>query len=150
MDRTHLIEFSKRYLQRYSHLVKAVGRQPLVASALWIPMRSDPFVGVSQWLERQLDARVLDALAQVGQLTAHHGLCAEPVSISKALRWLGRGGYPANRIFGGKCVAIRIDLTGGSLNPSTDTFAFRPVFGDVKPACASCQALLRTFNITEI
>jgi hypothetical protein len=151
LDKTHLVEFARRYLSRYRDVVKAGGTQPLVAAALWIPSRADPFVGVSQWFERWLDPRVLDALEALGPLTPHHGRCAEPVAVSKALRWLGRGGRPSvNELFGGKCLAIRIDLTSGSLNPSTDTFGFRPVFGSDKPACASCQGLLHQFNITPI
>ena len=130
-------------------MVKSANAQPLAAAALWIPSRGDPFVGGSQWFERWLDPRVLDELEALGPLTPHHGLCAEPVAISKALRWCGRGGRPDVReLFGGQTLAIRLDLTSGSFNPSTDTFGFRPVFGADKPACASCQGLLRQFNIT--
>ncbi len=31
----------------------------------------------------------------------------------------------------------------------TPAFGFRDSFGDIKPACVSCQALLNEFGITE-
>mgnify|MGYP004000766367 CR=1 FL=1 len=139
---------AERYLRRYSHVVKGHGRQPLAASALYVPgLRDAPFVGVSQWFARHLDAAVMDSLNGMGKLTPHHGCCAEPVSLSKALR---HSGGDKGALRGGLCTAIRIDLTGGSFNASTDTFAHRLSFGNYKPACDSCLALFSDFGIIEI
>ncbi len=145
--------FAQRYLSRYRTHVKRLSNQPLVASALWVPgLRDRPFLGVSQWVERILDPQVMAALDSVGPLTTHHGMCAEPVSISKALR---HSGGDAGALEGGICVAVRIELSGsrsrssGSFNLGSPTFGFRPTFGDIKPACPSCQGLLAKFGIIE-
>jgi hypothetical protein len=142
MNEAYLLEFARRYLRRYHGAMLQAGHAPRVAAALWIPAASDPFVGVSQWFERQLDLSVafsLDVMAELSRrvgvgLPGFHGLCAEPVALSKALGWLKRGGYPdpIGAVAGGRCLAVQISADG---------------FGKHKNACASCGMLLRAFNI---
>ena len=111
------------------------------------------FYGVSQNVERELDPLVMHALnAALRELGASappfHGMCAEPVAISKAIRFYKQGGASIS-LAGSICRAYEIPLTGGTLNPSTATFQTKGSFGDRKPACDSCRTILRLLNITE-
>ena len=111
-----------------------------------MPAAPKAFLGVSWWLaERTLNDAVSAALGEIEFTLPFHGQCAEPVSITKALRELGDTG----KLAGGRCVAIRLDLTNTSLKPG-DTFRPRGTFGHIKAACEVCSKLLEGFGIEHI
>jgi hypothetical protein len=177
-----LSQFTRRYLNM-PHIkahIKRIGNSPTTAAALWAPMlRPAPFFGVSQSFERSLHPGVLTALEEVrpqayaalgkegvDRPEFRHGSCAEPVAISRALKFLNRGGTVTTQhsVAGSFMVTINILLAGqkrknrpgkkglpkGSYSADNPDIHPHARYGEKMAACGSCRELLRFFGIIDL
>jgi len=192
-----LEKFTDRYLQLPSvmALILREGTSPPVSSALWAPrIRPVPFFAVSQWFERKLHPAVLDGIKRTYPAAAdlwlkdnfsvprvnakmrNHGSCSEPVSISRALNFVQRGGgindglglanEPRFVLAGSVMLAIDARLEGrrrrfkvggrsrgagsGAYNRSATSQPRHEGFGEHKLACNSCRPIIRHFRTLEL